>query len=398
MTFIYQKMAWTGAGTVLGRVALKLAPNVLRELSEPLEVILISGTNGKTTTTRFVTEIMTAVGDAVSNGSGANMPAGIVSALATASSAQFGVLEVDERYLARLCADTKPRVVVLLNLSRDQLDRNPEPFLIAKQWRDTLMDLKGVIVVANCNDPLVYWAASAAPEVTWVAAESVWSGDSYWCPSCEGNLRHAARGMWCCGNCGLRRPEPDWCLGGDQLVAPLMRKNVTIDVALPGRINVSNAAMAMTTCATLGVPPEVAVEYVKRVQSVAGRYQVVPIRDREVRLLLAKNPASWAEVFPVLDESSSVLIILNARTLDGRDTSWIWDVDFRALTGRRVFVAGDRRLDLALRLDIAGVTFTIVSSLHEASALVPTTRLDIVANYTGFLDLVKELRPEVIHG
>ncbi|MFG2006134.1 MurT ligase domain-containing protein [Spirillospora sp. NPDC048911] len=377
-------------------MALALAPDVLRKLSESLRVVLVSGTNGKTTTTRFIAAILSGEGGAVSNGTGANMPAGIVNALAERGRARYSVLEVDERYLPSLNDGISAETVVLLNLSRDQLDRNPETFLLARQWRDALERASRTTVVANCNDPQVCWAASAARRVVWVAVEGEWKGDSRWCPSCRGLLTQAQGGVWNCAYCELKRPVPDWVLCGDQLICARTMEATKISLALPGRINMSNAAMALVTGASLGVLPSVGSSRLRDVASVAGRYEIFEVWGRRVRLLLAKNPASWAETFSVLDGTSAVLLVLNARELDGRDTSWIWDVDFGALNRAELFLAGERHLDMAARLEMNGVSFRLVSSLREACELASPGILDVVANYTGFLELIKHLRLEAV--
>ncbi|MFC6880892.1 MurT ligase domain-containing protein [Actinomadura yumaensis] len=396
-SYLYRKTSRAGAGTVLGRTALALAPNALRELTGPLHVVLVSGTNGKTTTTRLIAAILAGEGGAVSNATGANMPAGIVNALAgRGRTARYSVLEVDERYLPGLRDETRADTVVLLNLSRDQLDRSPETFLIAKRWREALGRAPRTTVVANCNDAQVCWAASAARHVVWVAVEGRWERDSRWCPACRGLLDHPPGGAWRCDGCGLERPAPDWALVGDRLVSGRTDEATAIGLALPGRINVSNAAMALATAASLGVAPAAGSVRLRDVRSVAGRYEIVDVAGRRVRLLLAKNPASWAETFCVVRGAAAVLLVLNARQLDGRDTSWIWDVDFAALRGSAVFVAGERHLDLAVRLDLNGIAFTVVSSLREACAAAPPGLLEVVANYTGFLDLVRAIREEAV--
>lgn len=164
------RAAGRGSGSVIGgKVALKLDPDLLGRLAQHLDVVLVSATNGKTTTTRLIAEALRAAGPVVSNALGANMPAGITSALVGGSDSKFGVIEVDEKYLAGVARDTTPKVIALLNLSRDQLDRAAETRMLAEKWREGLNGTKAV-VVANADDPLIVWAASSSPNVVWVAA------------------------------------------------------------------------------------------------------------------------------------------------------------------------------------------------------------------------------------
>lgn len=157
------RAAGRGSGSVIGgRVALKLDPDLLARLAQHLDVTLVSATNGKTTTTRLIAEALKAAGPVVSNALGANMPAGITSALAAGSDARYGVIEVDEKYLVGVAQATEPKCIALLNLSRDQLDRAAETRMLAENWREGLAGSKAVIV-ANADDPLVVWAASSSP-------------------------------------------------------------------------------------------------------------------------------------------------------------------------------------------------------------------------------------------
>jgi lipid II isoglutaminyl synthase (glutamine-hydrolysing) len=385
-------MEWKRAGSVLGEVTLYFAPNVLKELSRSMETVVVSGTNGKTTTSNLTATVLGSLGQVAVNNTGANLPNGIVTALIERSSARFGVVEVDERYFPSVCADTRPAVVILLNLSRDQLDRNPEPRMLAAAWRAALADLGAVTAVANCDDPLICWVAEAAHRVVWVAGGGRWTRDSHVCPGCDGMLRWSEARAWMCPACGRAKPAPDWTVDEGELTWRAEGRSFRPRIALPGRINQVNAAMALAAGSALGAPPDVAIGTLEGIGSVSGRYETIRIGPRELRLLLAKNPASWTETIEVLGGASSVVVILNARRIDGHDPSWIWDVDFSGIAETAVYLAGDRRLDLAVRLHTADIEFTVVDSLHEACDLAPPGRIDVLANYTAFLDLIRAVR------
>ncbi|GGW63524.1 MurT ligase domain-containing protein [Streptomyces caelestis] len=380
------RAAGRGSGSVIGgRVALKLDPDLLARLAQNLDVILVSATNGKTTTTRLIAEALRAAGPVVSNALGANMPAGITSALAGSSDARYGVIEVDEKYLAGVARDTAPKCIALLNLSRDQLDRAAETRMLAENWREGLAGSKAV-VVANCDDPLVVWAASSSPNVIWVAAGQMWKDDAWSCPSCGGVMQRPGDD-WFCGECGFRRPTPSWALSVDHVLDP-HGSAWPIHLQLPGRANKANAASSAAVAAVFGVPPQVALERMYQVQAVAGRYDVVQFQGRDLRLLLAKNPAGWLETFSLIDPPPApVILSVNARGADGTDTSWLWDVDYTRLTGHPICVVGDRRLDLAVRLEVADQHFQVYENLDQAVAACPPGRIEVIANYTAFQDL-----------
>jgi len=379
------RMTGRGDGSVIGGVlGLRVEPELLRLLAADRQVVLVTGTNGKTTTTRLITAALGALGqDVASNAFGANMEAGLASALGRAPDAPYAVLETDERYLPAVIEATQPRVVVLLNLSRDQMDRAAEIWLTARRWREALAKADGCVVVANADDPLIAWAASTAPRVTWVAAGQRWHEDSWCCPECGAHLRRDELG-WRCGECGFARPSTRWVLS-DESVIDDTGKMRELNLALPGRANASNAVIALAVASHFGATVDQALPRLRAVKSVAGRYTQVQRRGRLVRLLLAKNPAGWLEAFDVLAPAPvPVLLAVNAQTPDGKDTSWLWDVDYRVLLGRPVYVAGERRIDLAVRLEADQVPFELVDGIDDAIGRVDGGELDVIANYTAF--------------
>jgi len=379
------RLTGRGDGSVIGGVlGLRVEPELLRLLAADRQVVLVTGTNGKTTTTRLITAALGALGqDVASNAFGANMEAGLASALGRAPDAPYAVLETDERYLPAVIEATSPRVVVLLNLSRDQMDRAAEIWLTARRWRQALATASGCMVIANADDPLIAWAASAAPRVTWVAAGQRWHEDSWCCPECGSHLRRDELG-WRCGECGFARPAGRWVLS-DGAVIDETGQVRDLGLTLPGVANQSNAVVALAVAAHFGAPVEQALPRLREVRSVAGRYTQVERQGRQVRLLLAKNPAGWLEAFDVLAPPPvPVLLAVNAQIPDGKDTSWLWDVDYRVLRGRPVYVSGERRLDLAVRLEADEIPFELVDGIDAAVSRVDAGELDVVANYTAF--------------
>ena len=381
------RLAGRGDGSVIGGViSLRLAPDLLSLLAAGRQVVLVTGTNGKTTTTKLITAALAPLGRQIaSNIYGANMEAGLTSALTRAPDAPVAVLETDEKYIPAMVKATRPRVVVLLNLSRDQMDRAAEIWLLARRWREALTGAPGCRVVANADDPLVAWAAGGARQVTWVAGGQRWREDSWCCPNCGAHLLRDGDD-WACQECGLRRPPVTWLLRGEAVLDP-SGQATPLDLALPGRANRSNAVIALAVAEAFGVNFGAAMRELRSVTSVAGRYTQVTRRGADIRLLLAKNPAGWLEALDVMaPPPAPVLLSVNAQGPDGRDTSWLWDVDFRRLRGRTVLVGGERRLDLAVRLEADEVAFRLVDDIDQAigAALAVAPALEVLANYTAF--------------
>ncbi len=388
VTGAVSRAAGRGSGAVIGgRVALRLDPELLERLTVGRQCVLVSATNGKTTTTRLIAEALRALGPVASNALGANMPAGITAAMAADRDARYAVIEVDEKYLPGVAEQTRPKAIALLNLSRDQLDRAAETRMLAQRWRDGLAGTSAT-VIANADDPLVVWAAGLVEKVVWVAAGQSWQEDAWSCPQCGGVLQREAAD-WRCAGCDFARPAPSWQLDGDALRDPFGVRIELTGLKLPGRANRANATSAAAAASVFGVDPHVAVARMEQVTAVAGRYDTVRFRGRDLRLLLAKNPAGWLETFDLVasGETHPVLLSVNALGADGTDTSWLWDVDYTRLIGRPVLVIGQRRLDLAVRLQVAGVAFTVHDTVESAVDAAPPGLIDVIANYTAFQQL-----------
>jgi lipid II isoglutaminyl synthase (glutamine-hydrolysing) len=379
-----------GSGSVVGgRVGLALDPELLERLGRGRTAALVTGTNGKTTTSRLLVAALGGPGRVAANAAGSNLPAGLAAALAAAPDVP-AVLEVDEGYLGRAVAALAPDVVVLLNLSRDQLDRVSEVRMVAERFRTGLSSFGGT-VVANADDPLVAWAAGAAAKVVWVGAGTLWRSDAVGCPACDGPVVFDDSGTGWSSGCGFERPEPAWSLGGDEMVSGDGRR-LALHLTLPGRFNRANAAMALAAAEVLGVDPHLALSAMAAVGDVEGRYASVQYGTTQARLLLAKNPAGWAELLDLLEGGEAPVVVgINARVADGHDPSWLWDVDFERLAGRRVVATGERAADLAVRLRYGGVAHVAVANQLEALGASGAPSVEYVGNYTAFQDLRRAL-------
>ncbi|GAA1344686.1 DUF1727 domain-containing protein [Saccharothrix algeriensis] len=380
-----QKMGLGAGGMIGGRVALKLDPQALAHLTSGRSVALVTGTNGKTTSTMMLSRAASFLGRVATNHGGANMPDGHVTALSKQPDAPYAVLEVDEGYFPEVCRASAPAVAVLLNLSRDQLDRVGEVRTIEKSLRAALATVPGV-VVANCDDIMVTSAARDCARVVWVATGTGWHNDAASCPRCGDPIRWQGE-HWRCTGCDLARPRPDWVTGDGRLVTPEGEK-VALALRLPGKFNQANAVMATAAAFALGVPVAEAVERLRGVSDVAGRYRTIQRGDRRARLLLSKNPAGWSETLTVVREADHpAVLVINAQEADGRDLSWLWDVPFERLRGRRVIASGERATDLAVRLTYAEVEHAVVPDPLVAIDAMPPGAVEVIANYTAFRDL-----------
>ena len=385
LTASASRMANRGGGSFLGgRVALAIAPDLLATLTRGRTVALVSGTNGKTTTARLLTAAMGGPRLVATSTAGSNLPQGLVMALAEGPRGAPAVLEVDEAYLGAVAAKVDPRVIVLLNLSRDQLDRVSEVRLVAARWREALAGSSAAIV-ANADDPLVVWAAGGSKNVQWVAAGQLWQQDSVGCPACGGSIERSGSD-WLC-QCGFRRPRPDASLDGDELRHG-EENRFRIDLSLPGRFNMANAAMAAVAAAQLGQPEDLALSAMSAVNEVEGRFSLVETAGVTARLLLSKNPAGWAELLALLSGGEDPVIVgINSKIADGHDPSWLWDVPFEQLQGRTVVSTGTRCGDLAVRLRYAGVDHITEPNPMRALHVTGSRSVEFVGNYTAFQDV-----------
>lgn len=383
------RLTGRGRGAMIGgRIARRVDPTVLRRLAADRDVVLVTGTNGKTTTTLMISEALRAISPVASNSTGANMPDGHVAALMTAPPGRFAALEVDELHLGQVAAQVNPKVLVLLNLSRDQMDRVGEIRHVETHLREVVENHPDAVVVANADDPYIVSAASGAKQVRWVAGGSRWKDDALSCPRCGRYLEVSAAG-WAC-ECGLAKPTAGWSVRDDDLLLP-DGTTFTLDLRLPGAVNRSNAAVAVAATSALGADVHTSLDRISRIDSADGRYQRATIGGRTTRLLLAKNPASWAEMLDMVgaEVDRPLVLAVNSQEPDGFDVSWLWDVPFEQIQGRVVVATGERAEDVSLRLRYAGVQYVVDSDPVAAVRSAPPGDVEILANYSAFRDYLR---------
>lgn len=441
-----------GSGSALpGLIAQRVDAGIVAHLGAqiPLGVVLVSATNGKTTTTRAIATMMEEAGlHPIYNASGSNLMRGIAATLVehagllgriSGGAQAIGLFEVDEAVLPQAVEELRPRAVVLSNLSRDQLDRYGELEAVAARWRTALDQLpSGAVAVLNADDPAVAWLAAgrggrvASPRAPgallfgleddrWGSPELDHAADAKFCPRCGAELVYRMAyyghfGDYRCSGCDWARPRPQVIgsdveldgLAGFRMSVAHPGGSLSVEVGLPGLYNAYNLLAAVAASLALGLPPEAIQRGAARLTAAFGRAEHFAIDGREVYLLLAKNPVGLNALLRTLRSAPKplhLLFALNDDIADGQDISWIWDADFEVLAGEvGVLVASGRRAeDLALRLKYAGVgdieqvgdggpQLTVQRDVEAALDLAlrtmpPGQTLYILPTYTAMLDL-----------
>ncbi|MCY0902280.1 MAG: MurT ligase domain-containing protein [Firmicutes bacterium] len=428
-------LRWTGrAGTSLpGLVATRISPQLVHRLLRQLDTcVLVTGTNGKTTTTEYLHALLSQDADRwLVNRGGANLLQGLLAALLTVSDARGrlrirrAVLEVDEATLPLIAQSAHPRLVVLTNVMRDQLDRYGEIDQTLALLNRGLSD-PSVTLVANADDPLCAALAEGRMDTVLygfsseVATPGCPDGvrDGAFCLKCGAELTYAGYfygqfGMYECGHCGFGRVEPHFtgrvssCDGFRQLEVEEVARRTSIQysvaLGLSGLYNAYNLLAAVAAARTLGVAPDRLNEGVARFSPPIGRMQVFP-GDPESVLALIKNPAGANSVLRALIQDPremAVCFAINDQDADGRDVSWLWDVDVEdfvaTVTCQRFYCAGTRAADMALRLAYAGVPrerVTVLAALDDVTGIAcggQVQVLYVLSTYTALHPLAERL-------
>jgi UDP-N-acetylmuramyl tripeptide synthase len=426
-----RRVGRTGGTTAPGRALLRASPRALARMARELDKgsVLVSATNGKTTTAAMIAAALErAQVPVVHNRAGSNMSWGVATALLDAGRerGQLGLFEVDEAWLPAVAKDVKPRLLLLSNLFRDQLDRYGELELLADRWAGLVGELDTqeatgghARFVLNADDPLIADLGRERSGVTYFGVEDdsqalpgmQHAADSKHCRNCGHPYEYEAiylghLGRYRCPSCGRTRPEPQIAatdvtlegMDGSRFTLRTPEGELALRIPLPGLYNVYNAVAAAATALELGVPLATVGEALEGFGGAFGRVETIPIDGRRLSILLIKNPAGANEVLRTLtleDGSLDLWIALNDNIADGRDISWIWDADFEVLAGRvgRVTCSGTRAEEMALRLKYAGVDAEpdvdrdLGASLDAAVKGASGERVYALPTYTALLDL-----------
>lgn len=403
-----------GAASVLpGSIARRIEPRLLQLLSQQAKkgVILIAGTNGKTTTSLLLCDILQRKGYRVAhNSTGANLENGLITALLENTNlvgsldVDYAILEVDENIIPKILAPIQPRIILCLNLFRDQLDRYGEVDTISKRWTKVISTLPlETVVIPNADDPTLSYLGQQLPQkVLFFGLNEPekyldaipHAVDSIYCPNCGHSLDYKGvylshLGDFTCPSCGFTKSKPTIESGEWQQI-------------LVGLYNKYNTLAAVTAAIELGIDEATISDTVNSFQAAFGRAEELEIEGKKVRILLSKNPVGTNETIRVVNESTdkTTLLVLNDRTPDGTDVSWIWDVDTEKLVARggTLVVSGDRVYDMALRLRYSEKTaeshlnLIVEENLQQAIAIAlkhtpDNETLHILPTYSAMLEV-----------
>ncbi|MBX9258123.1 Mur ligase family protein [Desmonostoc muscorum CCALA 125] len=365
VTFVVRSLRLGAASVLPGSIARRIEPRLLQLLSQQVKkgVILIAGTNGKTTTSLLLKTILENKGYTIAhNSTGANLENGLMTALLEGTNlvgtldVDYAILEVDENIVPKVLTPLQPQIILCLNLFRDQLDRYGEVDTISKRWTKVISTLPPeTVVIPNADDPTLSYLGQQLPQRVLFFGlnepqhylEAIpHAVDSIYCPKCGHSLDYKGvylshLGDFTCPKCGFSKSQP------------------TIESSewpqiLVGLYNKYNTLAAVTAAKELGVDETTIKNTVNNFQAAFGRAEDLVINGKKVRILLSKNPVGTNETIRVVTQSTdkTTLLVLNDRTPDGTDVSWIWDVDTEKLVqrGGTLVVSGDRVYDMALRL------------------------------------------------
>lgn len=408
-----------------GEIALKICPDLLGYVSRGVKTIVVTGTNGKTTTARMIEQALADSGsEYIANRSGANLISGITTEFALKNSlsgkcrADYAIIECDEAACRKTLAYLRPKAVLVTNLFRDQLDRFGDVTVTLENIRAGLEKVPETTICLNADCPLTAsLAVLPNPHMFFGLSENAMdalsSGQSLRCPTCGSELSYSARsfghlGIYSCPGCALSRPETDISVDSIISLTPSgstvsMRtgsESSNISINLPAVYNIYNAAGAAAALHALGFSGDAVKHALESFECGFGRMERFPLGKNGARMMLVKNPTGCDQVLNFLSgmgEAFHLVICLNDKTGDGTDISWIWDTDFEALAGLGdrlidVSVSGIRHADMALRLKYAGVPEEKILSEGDYSALVEKlSHMDesiyMIPTYSAMLEL-----------
>lgn len=423
------KLKGGGATAAPGLYALKIDPDLVKKLSitNNLQSILVSGTNGKTTTSRLISDILSTKFKIIHNRQGSNLLRGIASTLISSNKkAELAIWEVDEATLSDAIENTNPKIIVLLNLFRDQLDRYGEIDSTRKKWQVAIGKLsKDTTLVLNADDPqMAYLAKSFRGKVVYFGVEEKTINlpqvenvaDIKYCLNCNTKLNYdilysSHLGHYTCPNCEIKRPKTQIYANNlkfksdlaTSLTLTINNKLETIDTSLPGFFNIYNILAASSVGQLHKIDKNEIKNKIENYQSAFGRFQKLKIKDRKVITFLIKNPAGANEVLRTIAQlkNINILPILNDNIADGRDVSWIWDTNWEILKSKtnQITTSGTRAWDMALRLKYAGLKVNktnvheqINNSINSAiNQLNKDNTLIILPTYTSLLEVQETL-------
>lgn len=421
-----------GGTSFPGKLAMKIDPEILNTLANGYETIIVTGTNGKTMTTALIVEALRKkYGDILTNPSGSNMQQGIVTAFLAHKNKntkrKIAVLEVDEANVKMVTKLLHPSTFVLTNIFRDQMDRYGEIYTTYEKIVNGIKLAPKAKIIANGDasifssvklpNPKVFYGFKLPNDDANNDLKAPVNTDGVLCPVCDHVLHYHERiyanlGDFFCPNCGYHRPELTYTVNNileqtpNKLKFQMGEKDYSIGIG--GTYNIYNALAAYSVAREFGLSDEEVAESFAENKRIFGRQELINYANKEIDLILVKNPVGLDEVLHMLNtekDDYSLVTLLNANHADGIDTSWIWDADFEGLDKdkiQKILVGGERWHDMGFRLEIAGfnpgtmVTNPDYDSLIEEIAKLPTKKVYILSTYTAMLALRKAMADKKI--
>jgi UDP-N-acetylmuramyl tripeptide synthase len=423
-----------------GKVALKIYPDILTQLSKNYKTIVITGTNGKTTTVRVIGSILAENGiEYISNKSGANLMGGIVTTFIKASDIyghskiNISLIEVDEGVFYKACNFMKPDILVVTNFFRDQLDRYGELHNTVKNISCGIQKLENVKLVLNADDSLcaslgrdtnketVYYGVS---QEAFQDDQELINSDATLCLYCNSRYSYNYRtyghlGDFVCQECGYTRPTPQvscteiYELNNSNSIIQFSfqnandyQENVKTEVNLPGIYNIYNTLAGAACGYALGLQPCNIVKSLSNIESGFGRMETIFAEGKNIALILVKNPIGFNQVLNLLkpEDEMQISFVINDLPGDGADVSWIWDVDFEKIQNIQnsilnIYTSGTRAEDINVRLKYSGIFNDKISIIKNYNELIETGlsrttengTFYIYSSYTAMLDIRKYL-------
>lgn len=426
LTIFLTKNILKGGTTFPGKVALKIDSNILSKVSKDYKVILITGTNGKTTTTNMIFNILKTSGlNVITNNTGANLYPGIVTTFIDnykfnkSNENKYAVIEVDEANVKYITQFIKPEIITVTNLFRDQLDRYGEVYTTLTKILEGVKLTPSSTLVLNGDESLLGKLDLENKTVFYGFKEPIGNNktidvnaDSKFCKFCKSpyeynHITYNHLGDFFCTNCGYKREDLKYSVTKINDLSPesssVRLNDLDLTISQSGTYNIYNGLCAYAVCKELNIDDKYIKSSLENQSSSFGRQESLKIGNKDVRIILVKNPAGYNQALDTLTlnkESFNAAFLLNDNYADGTDVSWIWDVDFEKLTNTnidKIFISGLRCYDMAIRLKTSGLNkdnFIIKEEYEELTKEIeksPNEKVYILATYTAMINYRKYL-------
>ncbi|AKP66369.1 Mur ligase family protein [Companilactobacillus ginsenosidimutans] len=422
--FILSKL-FNGGSSYPGKIAYKIDPDILATIGKNYELIIVTGTNGKTLTTSLINKMLVQkYDDVLTNPTGSNMIQGIVTSFIThhkTSKKPLAVLEVDEANVEIICRYIKPKYFVLTNIFRDQMDRYGEIYTTYQKILNGIKLAPDATIIAN-GDAAIFSSKELPNKVVYygftdkgsedIDIKAPTNTDGVLCPKCNHilhyhNISYANLGSYFCPNCGFKRNKLTYQVTDISTLLPNKTEfeidNNKFEMNIGGKYNIYNALAAYAIASELGITKEQIAKAFSYDEKVFGRQETIKVGDKDVNIILVKNPVGLNQVIETIlsDKSDySLAFLLNANYADGIDTSWIWDANFEDFNFDKlplVITGGKRVKDVTYRFKIAGLNMdknveTVeIEDFVKQLPSIPTEKIYVLATYTAMISLRKTL-------